>query len=327
MTFQQLHYLAVLAEKNSINQASQSLFVSQSGVSKAIKQLEEELGFPLLERSSKGVIFTSRGMEFLRDAYGILDRYEALRERYLSSPLSSPVELSVSSQHYIFVAHAVARMSNLLKDHNYTIHLRERKASDIINDVVTRKSQLGFLFYYHINEKFIHRELERFDLEFHFFCDGQPHAYFSDSHPLSARSKVSLSDLEPYPYICYDIDHDPENYAEEIFSPIHPQKSIYVSDRSSMLNIIRHSHGYTLGSGWLMAGYTEPDLVTRPLDIHGDTAMNIGWIIRKGQELDAECQQFLQFCHEAWKECCTGSLAKPNRPRQISDVSKRIILE
>ncbi len=52
MTLQQLQYLVALAESNSINQAAQNLFVSQSGISKAIKQLESELGFPLLERSS-----------------------------------------------------------------------------------------------------------------------------------------------------------------------------------------------------------------------------------------------------------------------------------
>ena len=55
MTLQQLQYLVALAESNSINQAAQNLFVSQSGISKAIKQLESELGFPLLERSSRGI--------------------------------------------------------------------------------------------------------------------------------------------------------------------------------------------------------------------------------------------------------------------------------
>ena len=67
MTLQQLQYLVALAESNSINQAAQNLFVSQSGISKAIKQLESELGFPLLERSSRGITFTSRGTEFLHD--------------------------------------------------------------------------------------------------------------------------------------------------------------------------------------------------------------------------------------------------------------------
>ena len=78
MTLQQLQYLVALAESNSINQAAQNLFVSQSGISKAIKQLESELGFPLLERSSRGITFTSRGTEFLHDAYSLIKQFHTI---------------------------------------------------------------------------------------------------------------------------------------------------------------------------------------------------------------------------------------------------------
>ena len=308
MTFQQLQYLTALAESSSINQAAQKLFVSQSGISKAIKQLETELGFPLLERSSKGIVFTDRGMEFLQDAYGLLEKYEAMQERFLQRTPQPAAELSISSQHYIFVAQAIARIAVLLEEHSYVLHLREGKTSDVIGDVVNHRSQLGFLFYYHANEGFIRRELNRFDLEFHNFCTGQPHAYFVADHPLAKAKTISPAMLEPYPYICYVLDHDPGDYAEEIFAPSHPQKVIFVSDRSSMLNIIRHSRGYTLGSGWLLEGYTEPDLITRPLSLPADPVMQIGWITRRGASLGAEYEQFLHFCQEAWTACRTGNL-------------------
>ena len=51
MTLQQLQYLVALAESNSINQAAQNLFVSQSGISKAIKQLEKALNTKLFLRT------------------------------------------------------------------------------------------------------------------------------------------------------------------------------------------------------------------------------------------------------------------------------------
>ena len=44
MTFQQLLYLVEIAKNGSINKAAQSLFVSQSSISCAIKDLEDELG-------------------------------------------------------------------------------------------------------------------------------------------------------------------------------------------------------------------------------------------------------------------------------------------
>ena len=70
MTLQQLQYLVALAESNSINQAAQNLFVSQSGISKAIKQLESELGFPLLERKNRSFTLTAAGGVFLSEESG-----------------------------------------------------------------------------------------------------------------------------------------------------------------------------------------------------------------------------------------------------------------
>ena len=263
MTLQQLQYLVALAESNSINQAAQNLFVSQSGISKAIKQLESELGFPLLERSSRGITFTSRGTEFLHDAYSLIKQFHTMQDHYLQTEPQGMITMSITSRYYIFVAKAVAKMANLLKEHNYFIRLQEGKVSDIIQDVAARRSQLGFISYYDTNAEFIQHELERFNLEFHSLCSNQLHVFLSKNHPLAKEPNITLSMLSPYPYIFYDGGNDPYGYTEEVFFPVHPQKSIAVSDRSSMLNIIRHSECYNLGSGWLLEGYSESDLITR----------------------------------------------------------------
>lgn len=218
MTLQQLQYLVALAEGNSINQAAQSLFVSQSGISKAIKQLESELGFPLLERSSKGIAFTDRGTEFLRDAYSLMKQFRAMQERYLQTQPQSVTTLSITSRYYIFAAKAVAKMANLLKEHRYFIRRQEGKASDIILDVAARRSQLGFISYYDANAEFIQRELDRFSLEFHSLCSNQLHAFLSKDHPLAKEPRITLSMLSPYPYIFCDGGKDPYGYTEEVFS-------------------------------------------------------------------------------------------------------------
>lgn len=313
MTIQQLQYLVALAEGNSINQVAQSLFVSQSGISKSIKQLEKELGFPLLERSSKGVTFTGRGTEFLHDAYNLVKQFHAMQDRHLKTQPHATVTMSITSRHYVFAAKAVSKMANLLKDHNYFIRLREGKVSDIIQDVAARRSQFGFISYYDANAEFIRHELDRFSLEFHSLCSNQLHVFMVKDHPLAKEPKITLSMLSPYPYIFYDGGKDPYGYTEEIFFPIHPQRSIAVSDRSSMLNIIRHSESYSLGSGWLLEGYSDADLVTRPLSLPTDTTMQVGWIAKQGYPLDAECEQFLKFCQEALIDCYTGSLQAPFR--------------
>ena len=44
MTFQQLEYIVEISKCGSINKAAQKLFLSQSGISTAVRELENELG-------------------------------------------------------------------------------------------------------------------------------------------------------------------------------------------------------------------------------------------------------------------------------------------
>jgi len=66
MTFQQLEYIVEISKCGSINKAAQKLFLSQSGISTAVRELENELGIRVLARSNRGVEFTPEGVSQLR---------------------------------------------------------------------------------------------------------------------------------------------------------------------------------------------------------------------------------------------------------------------
>lgn len=73
MTFQQLTYVVEISKCGSINKAAHKLFLSQSGISTAVRELEEELGIKFFVRSNRGVEFTPEGKEFLGYAVSLLD--------------------------------------------------------------------------------------------------------------------------------------------------------------------------------------------------------------------------------------------------------------
>lgn len=55
MELQQLKYFREVAKREHVTRAAEKLFVSQSAVSRAVTQLEEELGVPLFYRQGRAV--------------------------------------------------------------------------------------------------------------------------------------------------------------------------------------------------------------------------------------------------------------------------------
>ena len=79
----QLSAFVVVADTGSITAAAPRLFVSQQVLTKRLRSLEAELGYPLFVRSHEGVRLTDAGREFYEDAVQLL----AIRERALTRKL------------------------------------------------------------------------------------------------------------------------------------------------------------------------------------------------------------------------------------------------
>lgn len=65
MKLQQLRYVVKVAECGSITEASRRLFVSQPSITASIRDLENEMGVHIFERTNKGVIVSEEGETFL----------------------------------------------------------------------------------------------------------------------------------------------------------------------------------------------------------------------------------------------------------------------
>jgi len=76
MELRHLRYFVAVAEAENVSRAALKLHVSQPGISRQIRDLEDEIGFQLLERSAKSVRLTAAGKVFLHEAREVLLRVE-----------------------------------------------------------------------------------------------------------------------------------------------------------------------------------------------------------------------------------------------------------
>ena len=82
MNILSLKYAVTVARCGSISAAAEQLAMNQPNLSKAIKELESEIGITLYERSAKGMQLTAEGQEFIGYAQNLLRQFYQLENMY-----------------------------------------------------------------------------------------------------------------------------------------------------------------------------------------------------------------------------------------------------
>lgn len=95
MELRHLRYFVAVAEEENITRAAERLHVSQPPLSRQIRDLEDELGVDLLERTAKSVRLTAAGRIFLQEARAVLQRAEEAVQAARDAALAETSELHV----------------------------------------------------------------------------------------------------------------------------------------------------------------------------------------------------------------------------------------
>lgn len=292
MTLQQLRYIAEIARCGSISRAAASLFVTQPSLSAAVSALENELGFLLFERTSRGIRLSADGADFLPHAIALLDQSDDLLRRFEQGEASRGLSFSVSSQHYSFVAEAFTEVIIRADTRAYRLALREDTTHAILEDVNRRKSELGVLFLSDSTERTLVKLITSRGLEFISIKKIRPHAFVRSGHPLAGRGDVTLNALAPYPFICYEQGETVSTvFSEELLVRNAGNRVISVKDRATMENIITKTDAYNIGTGCIIPSVTGSDLCALPLCTQEE--MNIGYIKVSGTPLSPLAVDFV----------------------------------
>lgn len=276
MRIQQLQYLEKIAETGSMNEAAKKLFISQPSLTQAIKELEKEYQIQLFFRSKTGMTLTNEGREFINYARAILDQVNLLETKYKYGTVRRQI-FSVSGQHYAFVVHAFVELVKLLDGDEYDFTLRETSTELVLEDVEKFRSEIGVIYFSHFNELVLRNLIEEKELEFIPLFIAHPHVFVGRDNPLATKSRLTLEDLEDFPYLSY-VQGDTNSYyfSEEILSTLHRKKHIQVSDRATIFNLMIGLNGYTISSGIISSELNDEKIVAIPLEV--EETMTLGYI-------------------------------------------------
>lgn len=187
MTIIQLEYLLAVANYGSFSLAAEKCFVTQPSLSMQVKNLEEELGVIVLDRSKKPVLPTDAGLAVIRQAKGAVQAFAMVREVVsdLQNEISGTLRLGVIPTIAPYLLHRFIP-DFVRKCPKVELQIREMMTGNIIRaldrDMLDAAIMAGGTSPEGI------REEELFNDRFF--------AYVSTDHPLCQRSNIRIEDID-----------------------------------------------------------------------------------------------------------------------------------
>lgn len=208
MNLLHMKYAVEIAETNSINKAADKLYVGQSALSRAIKELEASLGVTLFERSAKGMFLTTDGEIFIHHAKNVLAQIDEIEDMFSGGTISKK-HFSVSVPRASYIAEAFAEFSKVIdKDMQTEILYKETNSMRAVKNILQEDYKLGIIRYAENYDKYYKTMMDEKGLDYELITEFRHVLIMSSESPLAKKEKITYGDLvdlveisNPDPYV------------------------------------------------------------------------------------------------------------------------------
>ncbi len=290
ITFRQIRYFIATADKGKVSLAASELNVSQSAVSSAIKDLENELDSRLFTREAYGVALTFEGHQFLQHARNIIAAVsEATRMPYRSSySVEGDIVVGVSfTVAAYFLPNYLSRFQRTFP--KVTVHVLEYDREDIELGLLSGKLDLALMLVSNLSNT---AEIDSETL----LCSPRK-LWINTNHRFVEKEAVSLADISKEPYVMLTVD-EASKTAIRYWGKTEFRPDIIFSTTSveAVRSMVALGMGITILSDmvyrpWSLEGYR----VETKSVIEDIPTMDVGVAWRRNSELSLSACSFRDF--------------------------------
>lgn len=213
MNYNKLKYFYEIAKIQNLSHASNLLYVSQSSLSKAISDLEKDLGVPLFVRTNRNLLLTDAGRELQRQIEPFFSREDDIRSAVRSAGQSSSGNLSAQLKAGFMAFDAAMGIMDLIKK------FTQIYPSIRIQPCRYNKNELRILLRRHAIDLAI-AIFSMDELSGNFSYKILSEYHFSiivrKDHPLASRRSVALYELENEHFIMHGHSQNSSEYTNAL---------------------------------------------------------------------------------------------------------------
>ncbi|WP_434605552.1 LysR family transcriptional regulator [Pseudomonas sp. R1-7] len=293
MTLRQIRHFIAVAETGSISAAAQTAFISQSTLTLAIQQLEEEIGVSLFNRHAKGMTLTHQGHQFLRQAHLILATVDNAKRSLQQSTdqVAGQVTIGVTSLVAgYYLADLLTRFQRAYP--NVAIRVMEDERPYIEHLLVSGEIDVGVLILSNLED--------RHALQTEVLTHSPHRLWLPAQHPLLEHDSIHLADVAREQLIQLNVDEMDRN-AQRLWrgAGLQPQVTLRTASTEAVRSLVAAGLGVSI----------QPDMTYRPWSLEGDIiearpiadlnqTLDVGLAWRRGTARPASVDPFLAVARE-----------------------------
>ena len=202
MRLNQFEMIVALEHCSSLSEAAEKLYMTQPSISKAIRELEEEVGYDILKRKKDGVAFTENGKEVLRLSKEILDNVEKIRN--LKQQVDESVVGAISlagSGYYADKVFSLLVIPLKTKYPNLSARVVEMFSIDTVKAAGEGRLDFGVVMMYCNDRDSLMQAIRKNGLAYENCFTDYVGIYARRSHPLHKQEHLTMRDVLRYPYV------------------------------------------------------------------------------------------------------------------------------
>lgn len=259
MDLKQLTYFVSIVDHRSFSKAAQKLHISQPSLSNAIKSLESDLGFQILNRNTRNIELTEAGSILYRKAVHLLFEMDRVKKEMdeVKHIGSGEIQLGMieSVKHWI---------PKVILQYNEEFPNMRIKLTEVLSGNDVKNSLRNYKTHAIITNQFIQEE----DIETIPLYNEKLVLVLHESHPLAKHSSISLNDLVGEPFI---ISSEGFQTREDVLKAFEIAGAIptikYEIERfETALSLVRENIGITLIPENYLQVLSDKTLVKKSID-------------------------------------------------------------
>ncbi len=239
MNLQHLKYVIEIANSGSINKAAEVLFMAQPNLSRAVRELESELGYTIFDRTSKGMIPTTEGAAFVTTARRILKEIDSIAE-IGKQECSSKKSFSLIAPYASYISDAFVELVKCVGDENTEFTFKENPPLGVVKAMTAGEFKLGILRYYSAQENNTLHALSDKDFSYELITEFNYTVLMNAENPLAEKEEVSMVDLKSQSELIYGYVNSPTTVNHFMINDDAPKQDhrIFVYEKEVLLSLL-----------------------------------------------------------------------------------------